>query len=196
MRGHWGDARGRRPAIRPSRRTGRPTPRGLPRLVASRPAQLLQLLERAVDGELGHVGEGQLVLDGVAGAESLGAGLVAGPMLAELAGEHGAPVAVGDGDRRIMAALGQMEHEIKRERVVDLTAKRRAAGKDLGGRPRIITNSQIRNARRLIEGGETAAQVALDLGMSRAIFHRRARALGLLPDQSNGQTLTSDNVEF
>ena len=95
----------------------------------------------------------------------------------------------------IMAALGQMEQEIKRERVVDSIAKRRAAGKDLGGRPRIITDSQIRNARRLIEGGETAAQVSLDLGMSRAAFYRRARALGLLPDQSDGQKLTSDNAK-
>jgi DNA invertase Pin-like site-specific DNA recombinase len=83
----------------------------------------------------------------------------------------------------IMAALGQMEHEIKRERVVDSIAKRREAGKNLGGRPRVITDSQIRNARRLIEGGETAAQVTLDLGMSRATFYRRARSLGLLPDQ-------------
>ncbi|MEB0004912.1 recombinase family protein [Cryobacterium sp. RTC2.1] len=91
----------------------------------------------------------------------------------------------------IMAALGQMEHEIKRERVVDSIAKRRAAGKDLGGRPQTITDSQIRNARRLIEGGEPAAQVALDLGMSRATFYRRARTLGLLPDQSTGQTFTS-----
>jgi len=70
----------------------------------------------------------------------------------------------------IMAPLGQMEHEIKRERVVDSINKRRDAGKDLGGRLRIITDSQIRNARRLIEGGETAAQVALDLGVSRATF--------------------------
>ncbi|TFD79486.1 recombinase family protein [Cryobacterium sp. Sr8] len=92
----------------------------------------------------------------------------------------------------IMAALGQMEHEIKRERVVDSITKRREAGKSLGGRPRLITDSQIRNARRLIEGGETAAQVALDLGMSRATFYRRARALGLPPDQSADETLTSD----
>ena len=91
----------------------------------------------------------------------------------------------------IMAALGQMEHEIKRERVVDSIAKRRAAGKDLGGRPRIITDSQIRNASRLTESGQTTAQVALDLGMSRATFYRRARALGLLQDQSDGDTLTS-----
>ena len=96
----------------------------------------------------------------------------------------------------IMAALGQMEYEIKRERVVDSIAKRRAAGKDLGGRPRIITDSQVRNARRLIEGEEPAAQVALDLGMSRATFYRRARALGLLPDQSDGQILTRDTAKF
>jgi DNA invertase Pin-like site-specific DNA recombinase len=82
----------------------------------------------------------------------------------------------------IMAALGQMEHEIKRERVIDSIAKRRNAGKNLGGRPRIITDSQIRNARSLIDGGEPAAEVARNLGMSRATFYRRARALGLLPD--------------
>ena len=91
----------------------------------------------------------------------------------------------------MMAALGQMEHEIKRERVVDSINKRRDAGKDLGGRPQLITDSQIRNARRLIEGGETTAQVALDHGMSRATFYRRARALELLSDQSADQTLTS-----
>ncbi|MBX0301833.1 recombinase family protein [Cryobacterium sp. 1639] len=82
----------------------------------------------------------------------------------------------------IMAALGQMEHEIKRERVLDSIAKRRNAGKNLGGRPRIITDSQIRNARSLIDSGEPAAEVARNLGMSRATFYRRARAIGLLPD--------------
>lgn len=82
----------------------------------------------------------------------------------------------------IMAALGQMEHEIKRERVLDSIAKRRNAGKNLGGRPRVITDSQIRNARSLIDSGEPAAEVARNLGMSRATFYRRARALGLLPD--------------
>ena len=79
----------------------------------------------------------------------------------------------------IMAALGQMEHDIKRERVVDSITKRRQAGKDLGGRPRLVTDSQVRNARRLIEAGETAAAVARDLGMSRATFYRRSRALDL-----------------
>ncbi|WP_102194675.1 recombinase family protein [Microbacterium aurantiacum] len=77
----------------------------------------------------------------------------------------------------IMAALAQMEHEIKRERVTDSIAKRRAAGHDLGGRPQRITDSQIRSAVHLVESGQPAAQVARDLGMSRATFYRRSRAL-------------------
>jgi DNA invertase Pin-like site-specific DNA recombinase len=77
----------------------------------------------------------------------------------------------------IMAALAQMEHEIKRERLTDSISKRREAGKDLGGRPRRVTDSQIRSAIRLVVGGEPAAQVARDLGMSRATIYRRSRAL-------------------
>ena len=77
----------------------------------------------------------------------------------------------------IMAALAQMEHEIKRERVTDSIIKRREAGKDLGGRPRRVTDSQIRSAVHLVKSGEPAAQVARDLGMSRATFYRRSRAL-------------------
>ena len=77
----------------------------------------------------------------------------------------------------IMAALGQMEHEIKRERVVDSIAKRREAGKDLGGRPQLISDSQIRSALSLVEGGTPAAQVARDLSMSRATYYRRSKAL-------------------
>jgi DNA invertase Pin-like site-specific DNA recombinase len=77
-----------------------------------------------------------------------------------------------------------MEHEIKRERVVDSINKRRQAGKDLGGRPRLITDSQIRNARRLIDGGEPVTTVARDLGMSRATFYRRTRAIDLAGESS------------
>jgi DNA invertase Pin-like site-specific DNA recombinase len=73
----------------------------------------------------------------------------------------------------VMAALAQMELEIKRERITDSVSKRRAAGKDLGGRRERFTNSQIKNARRLIAGGEPAIQVARDLGMSRATLYRR-----------------------
>ncbi len=77
----------------------------------------------------------------------------------------------------IMAALAQMEFEIKRERVTDSVTRRREAGKNLGGRPQRITDSQIRSAIRLVESGEPAAQVARDLGMSRASFYRRSRLL-------------------
>jgi DNA invertase Pin-like site-specific DNA recombinase len=77
----------------------------------------------------------------------------------------------------VMAALAQMELEIKRERISDSVAKRRAAGKDLGGRRQTFTDSQIRNALRLIEDGEPASQVARDLGMSRATLYRRMREL-------------------
>ena len=77
----------------------------------------------------------------------------------------------------VMAALSQMEYEIKRERIIDSISKRREAGRDLGGRPRRVTDSQIRSAIDLVQGGEPAAQVARDLGMSRATFYRRSRAL-------------------
>lgn len=77
----------------------------------------------------------------------------------------------------IMAALAEMEHEIKRERVVDSIAKRRAAGHDLGGRPQSVTDSQIKSALRLVAAGTPAAQVVRDLGMSCATLYRRSRAL-------------------
>lgn len=77
----------------------------------------------------------------------------------------------------VLAALAQMELESKRERITDSVAKRRAAGKDLGGRRQTFTDSQIRNALRLVEGGEPATQAARDLGMSRATLYRRIREL-------------------
>lgn len=77
----------------------------------------------------------------------------------------------------IMAALAQMELDIKRERVSDSVSKRRAAGKDLGGRPQRVSDSQVRSAVQLVEAGHSVAQVARDLGMSRATFYRRSRDL-------------------
>ncbi|MEG9249997.1 recombinase family protein [Arthrobacter sp. Soc17.1.1.1] len=73
----------------------------------------------------------------------------------------------------VMAALAQMELEIKRERVNDSNTKRRSAGMDLGGRRPVFSDSQIANARRLIEQGQPASHVARDLGMSRATLYRR-----------------------
>ena len=77
----------------------------------------------------------------------------------------------------VMAALAQMELEIKRERVNDSNTKRRAAGMDLGGRRPSFSDSQIANARRLIEQGQPALHVARDLGMSRATLYRRIATL-------------------
>lgn len=79
----------------------------------------------------------------------------------------------------VMAALGQMELEIKRERINDSVSKRRASGKDLGGRKVTFTDRQIRSAHRLIQSGESAKRVAEDMGMSRATLYRRMDALGL-----------------
>jgi len=77
----------------------------------------------------------------------------------------------------VMSALAQMELDIKRERINDSVSKRRAAGKDLGGRREQFTDSKIRNAARLIESGQPAAQVAREMGMSRATLYRRMAAL-------------------
>lgn len=77
----------------------------------------------------------------------------------------------------LTAALAQMELEIKRERITDSVAKRRAAGRDLGGRRPTFTDSQVENARRLIDAGQPAIEVARDLGMSRATLYRRIAIL-------------------
>ena len=75
----------------------------------------------------------------------------------------------------VMAALAQMELEIKRERINDSVSKRRTTGGDLGGRRPTFTESQIRTAAKLIQAGEPATQVAKDMGMSRATLYRRIK---------------------
>jgi DNA invertase Pin-like site-specific DNA recombinase len=77
----------------------------------------------------------------------------------------------------VMSALAQMELDIKRERITDSVSNRRKAGGNLGGRPQKVTDRQIMNAVRLIDGGEAAAPVLRELGLSRSTFYRRARAL-------------------
>ena len=79
----------------------------------------------------------------------------------------------------VMAALAEMGLAIKRERFTDSVTKRRTAGKNLGGRQQLFTPSQIQNAQRLIDAGESATQVAEDLHMSRASLYRRIAALEL-----------------
>ena len=81
----------------------------------------------------------------------------------------------------VMAALAQMELDIKRERITDSVSKRRAAGLDLGGRREKFTRSQLEKARKLIDAGEPATHVARDLGMSRATLYRRLNQLERSP---------------
>jgi DNA invertase Pin-like site-specific DNA recombinase len=68
----------------------------------------------------------------------------------------------------VMSGLAQMELDIKRERITDSVAKRRTAGKNLGGRPQKVTDRQIKNAISLIIGGEAAAGALRDRGLSRS----------------------------
>lgn len=77
----------------------------------------------------------------------------------------------------VMSALAQMERAIKQERTIDSITKRRAAGRDLGGRREAFTESQIRSAKKLIDGGDSPTTVARNLGMSRATLYRRIAAL-------------------
>ncbi len=90
----------------------------------------------------------------------------------------------------VMAALAQMELEIKRERVLDSVSKRRASGADLGGRPRKITENQLRNAMHLVAADVPVAEVARSLGISRATLYRRLQtaepAAAELPDVAKG----------
>ncbi|SJN21848.1 DNA-invertase [Luteococcus japonicus LSP_Lj1] len=75
----------------------------------------------------------------------------------------------------VLVALAQMEREVKLERSRDSVAKRRAAGRDLGGRRQLFTDRQIERARRAIAAGDSPTDVAADLGMSRATLYRRLR---------------------
>lgn len=70
----------------------------------------------------------------------------------------------------IKAALAQVEHEIKRERIIDSISNRREA--EGPRRAPWITDSKIRNALRLVESGEPATQIALDLALSYAARRR------------------------
>ncbi|MFR0637246.1 hypothetical protein RF641_04640 [Arthrobacter sp. LS16] len=55
----------------------------------------------------------------------------------------------------VMAALAQMEVEIKPESNSDSVIKRRTTGGDLGGRHRTFTDFQIWAAAKLVKGRQT-----------------------------------------
>lgn len=73
----------------------------------------------------------------------------------------------------VMAALAEMEREIKNERSRDSVAKRRALGGNLGGRPEAISEDTYYLIVRDIERGVPAAQACRERGVSRATFYRK-----------------------
>jgi DNA invertase Pin-like site-specific DNA recombinase len=76
----------------------------------------------------------------------------------------------------MMSALAEMERNLIRERSADGMRKARDRGV-IGGRKKTFTDSQIKNAKHLIDAGKPATDVARDLGMSRATLYRRINAL-------------------
>ena len=74
----------------------------------------------------------------------------------------------------IMAALAQMELDIKRERIQDSVAKRRAAGRDLGGREEKFSDRMIQFVTLTSQNpGYTVARACREIGISRATYYRR-----------------------
>jgi len=71
----------------------------------------------------------------------------------------------------IMASLSQMERELTLERTKAGLAVARSLGR-VGGRKRIMTDSKIKSARKLLAAGHTPRDVARDLGISVATLYR------------------------
>jgi DNA invertase Pin-like site-specific DNA recombinase len=71
----------------------------------------------------------------------------------------------------VMASLAQMERELTIERTQAGLAAARAQGK-LSGRKRIMTDSKITSAKRLLAQGTPAVDVARDLGVSVPTLYR------------------------
>lgn len=72
----------------------------------------------------------------------------------------------------VLAALGQMEADLIRERTMDGLAAAKAKG-HMGGRPRSWTPQQQMTARMLRDAGQmTAQEIAETLGLSRSTYFR------------------------
>lgn len=71
----------------------------------------------------------------------------------------------------VMASLAQMERELIAERTKAGLEIARKKGK-IGGRKRVMTDSKISSAKRLLESGALPKDVAKDLGVSIATLYR------------------------
>lgn len=72
----------------------------------------------------------------------------------------------------VMAALAEMEYNIKAERNRDSVAKRRAKGLSLGGRPRAIGDDAFYGIMRDIESGMSATEACRRRNVGRSTFYR------------------------
>lgn len=82
----------------------------------------------------------------------------------------------------VMAALAEMELEVKRERMVDSVAKRRAKGGDLGGRRQEIPDDIIHGITQDIDAGMSVSAAVRKrqeqgIKVSRASYYRRLKEL-------------------
>ncbi len=81
----------------------------------------------------------------------------------------------------IVAAFAQMERELIRERTHAGLAAARARGRN-GGRRRLMTDSKTESAKRLLDSGMTAKEVAASLAISVPTLYRAmARASSKVP---------------
>ena len=89
--------------------------------------------------------------------------------------------AVEDGGTLVFTTLDRLGRSAQNMLAFAEALRGRGAGLRVlnlgGGRRHTFTDSQTRNAVRLLDSGEPATQVARDLGMSRATLYRRIREL-------------------
>ena len=75
----------------------------------------------------------------------------------------------------VMAAMAQMERELIKERTKAGLAAAKARGRT-GGRKKVMDESKIAAAKKLLEAGTPATEVAKNLGVGRATLYRAISA--------------------
>lgn len=71
----------------------------------------------------------------------------------------------------VLASLAELELELGRERRSASKAARKARGLPIG-RPKVLSEGQVRQARQLRDAGEPMPEIAATLGVSRATLYR------------------------
>jgi len=76
----------------------------------------------------------------------------------------------------VLGAVAQFERDVLRERTVAGIRAAQARGEHVG-RPRALTASQVREARKMLERGENASQVARVMRVGRSTLYRATTAI-------------------